>query len=102
MPDAARPPLDVMRGHELLEQLARVEHERWASWQRYVHSRCTCGTDGSLTIPADLVDRWTRQIDTPYAELTESEKESDREQVRRYLPIIIAALDTDRTAPGEV
>jgi hypothetical protein len=46
-----------------------------------------------LTIPAELVARWTDQLSTPYAELSEQEKESDREQVRRYLPAVAAALD---------
>ena len=32
--------------------------------------------------------RWERQIATTYAELSEKEKESDREQVRPYLPLI--------------
>lgn len=49
-------------------------------------------SDGSLLIPAELVDRWTDQIDTPYEELSDAEKESDREQVRRYLPVIESAL----------
>jgi hypothetical protein len=48
--------------------------------------------DGSLSIPADLVDRWARQIATAFEDLSEAEKESDREQVRRYLPAIISAL----------
>lgn len=80
----------------LVEELSAVEHERWARWQRYVHSKCTPhGDDGSLTIPAELVRRWQRQIDTPYADLTEKEKESDREQVREYLPLIAKALSID-------
>ena len=76
----------------LMESLAALEHERWSHWQRYLHSRCQPRADGSLTIPADLVSRWTEQMSKPYAELSESEKESDREQVRRYLPAIAAAL----------
>jgi hypothetical protein len=31
-------------------------------------------------------------MSTPYAQLSEREKESDREQVRRYLPVIVKAL----------
>ncbi|QIQ06170.1 hypothetical protein [Streptomyces liangshanensis] len=75
---------------KVMEELAGVEHERWAHWQRYLHSRCERRSDGSLTIPAELVRRWEAQMATPYAELSEAEKESDREQVRRYLPLLVA------------
>ena len=76
----------------LLEKLAEKEHERWSRWQRYVHSKGAVQTDGSLLIPADLVRRWEKQISTPYAELSEAEKESDRDQVRKYLPLIVEVL----------
>ena len=76
----------------LKEQLAAVEHERWSHWQRYVHSKCIRQPDGSLLLPADLVARWEKQIETKYEELGEQEKESDREQVRKYLPLIASAL----------
>jgi hypothetical protein len=76
----------------LLEQLATVEHERWSHWQRYMHSKAAKRPDGSLLIPPDLVRQWERQLATPYSELTEKEKESDREQVRKYLPILTDAL----------
>jgi hypothetical protein len=81
---------DLLGG--LIEQLAAVEHERWSHWQRYVHSKCVRQPDGSLLLPADLVARWEKQIDTKYAELDDHEKESDREQVRKYLPLIASAL----------
>jgi hypothetical protein len=76
----------------LLEELAAIEHERWAHWQRYVHSIGDRRPDGSVVLPADLVQRWDAQIATPYQDLSESEKASDREQVHRYLPLIAAAL----------
>jgi hypothetical protein len=44
--------------------------------------------DGSIVLPADLVARWERQIATRYDELSEEEKQSDREQVMKYLPLI--------------
>ena len=78
---------------ELLEQLASIEHERWSNWQRYMHGKCSPGADGSLVIPAELARRWERLIATPYSDLTDEEKESDREQVRRYLPLIARFLD---------
>jgi hypothetical protein len=76
---------------ELVEKLADIEHERWADWQRWVHQ---CGgmieVEGVMlfAIPADVKQRWDRQIRTPYKDLTEKEKQSDRDQVNRYLPLI--------------
>ncbi len=72
----------------LIDELATIEHERWADWQRWMHGRCITHDDGSLTIPADDAARWERQIATPYADLTEKEKQSDRDQVARYWPLI--------------
>lgn len=76
----------------LLEELAAVEHERWAHWQQYLYSKCVPQSDGSLLIPADLVARWQTLIERKYIELSEAEKESDREQVRKYLPLIASAI----------
>lgn len=80
----------------IVDQLASVEHERWSHWQRYMHSKGAKQADGSLVLPAELVERWERQAETAYDDLTDQEKESDREQVNRYLPIIAATLTTRR------
>lgn len=85
---------DLLDG--LIEQLAAVEHERWSHWQRYLHSKGVRQSDGSLLLPADLVARWEKQIETKYADLDDHERESDREQVRKYLPIIASALSRGR------
>ncbi|HEY6815235.1 MAG TPA: hypothetical protein VI168_06820 [Croceibacterium sp.] len=76
----------------LLEDLAAIEHERWSHWQAHLHARAERRADGSLVIPAELVARWERQIATPYAQLSEPEKDMDREQVRRYLALIARAF----------
>ncbi len=79
---------------ELRDSLAAIEHDRWGHWQRYMHTRChaAAGEAGSLVIPADLVEQWTRQADTAFAELSPKEQDSDREQVDRYLPLLIERL----------
>jgi hypothetical protein len=104
---------------ELREKLAAIEHERWADWQRYVHSVCYenkgIGGEptGELIIPSELARGWERQIGTPYQELTEKEKDSDREQVDRYWQLItadrkrvalearIAELENNKCLPNE-
>lgn len=92
MPEPAGSP-SLLKLQSLIEELADIEHERWSHWQRYLHSKCKRARDGSLVIPAHLVHRWEHQMSTPYSALTEEEKESDREQVRRYLSIIANALN---------
>ena len=68
---------------DITEELAAIEHERWSHRQRYMHGKGKSKADGSLVIAAELVQRWERQITTPYTALSEVEKDSDREQVRR-------------------
>lgn len=76
----------------LVERLATIEHERWSHWQKYMHGKALKQSNGSLLIPPNLVEQWERQLSTPYSDLSEAEKESDREQVRKYLPVIASAL----------
>ena len=90
----------ILGSDALLDRLAAVEHDRWAHWQQYLHDQCQRTHDGSLVIPAELVKRWSAQIETPYAELSVAERESDRDQVRRYLPLIIEAVTTALSRKG--
>ncbi|MFA5993344.1 MAG: hypothetical protein WC823_00120 [Parcubacteria group bacterium] len=72
----------------IFEKLADIEHQRWADWQKYLHSLCDVNPNGSLTIPSFFVNKWKKQIETPYQRLSEKEKDSDREQVQRYWNLI--------------
>ena len=78
---------------EKLEELADIEHQRWSAWQRYLHTQCFADEDGNLIIPKEKVKHWERQINTDYKDLSEAEKESDIEEVKRYLPLIIDILN---------
>lgn len=80
------------RLESLVERLAALEHERWAHWQRYVHTKGRLQPDGSLLLPSALVSQWEKQIEASYDHLSEAEKQSDRDQVHRYLPLIASAL----------
>ncbi|MGX8701379.1 hypothetical protein [Caproiciproducens sp.] len=68
-----------------IEQGAHIAHKQWSGWMKYLFENSIQNTDGTVTIPKWAVDRWTRQINTPYEELTEEEKESDRIEARKYL-----------------
>lgn len=72
--------------NELIEKLADIEHQRWADWQEWCH-KVLRENNPSPEI-GDVLERWDRQIETPYRELSELEKQSDRDQVKRYWPLI--------------
>lgn len=76
---------------EFIEEAAAMEHDRWAHWQKYCHSTGIRDSSG-IRLTIDSIERWERQINTPYNELTEKEKESDRFEVRKYLPLISSLL----------
>ena len=78
---------------ELREQLAAIEHERWADWQKWCHK--VLRENNPSPEQGDILERWDRQIETPYADLTELEKQSDREQVDRYWHLIQAHTNAE-------
>jgi hypothetical protein len=66
-----------------IEELSDIQHEIWSHWMKYLFSKCTI-KNGDAIIPKEFVDRWKQQMNTNYSELSEKEKESDREQVRKF------------------
>jgi len=73
--------LRVTRMHKimsLVEALAVLEHQQFRHWIGYQVENM------------HLInwERWTRQAQTPYAMLSEKEKESDREWARKVLKVI--------------
>lgn len=80
---------------ELIEELAASEHDRWSRWMKHLFDKCewapgddgTCQT-ASAIIPPWAQQNWQRQMNTPYADLTEKEKESDRKEARRTIDIV--------------
>jgi hypothetical protein len=62
----------------LREQLAELEHEQWAHWTEYVLDNLT----------SENIERWKKQIKTPYNSLTEKEKDSDRAWADKVIKII--------------
>lgn len=76
---------------KFVEKGASLEHERWAKWQKYLHSKLEYTEKlgkAYYLLPADLFERWEGQIHRPYSELSEEEKESDRKEARTYLPLL--------------
>lgn len=93
---------------EVREALAEYAHEAWSGWMKYMFEKGhnTIITSGDSyptvwTMPQWATIRWRRQMNTPYVELPEEEKQSDREEADKILAIIYAylAMTTQPVAP---
>lgn len=79
---------DKITENSLLEKLADVEHKQWAHWTKYMLDNMT----------EENVERWKKQIETEYKDLTEKEKDSDREWAQKAIDIMSEfseKIDTD-------
>jgi len=70
---------------ELIELLADIQHLIWSHWMRYLFSVCEKQPDGTYMIPVGLVERWQRQMQMQYDELSEEEKSSDRNEAMKII-----------------
>ena len=94
----------------LLEDLAELEHQQWAHWTKYMLDRLDELGDkvddkGKLGAVFDYVEQelnWRRQITTPYSELTEKEKDSDRSWASKSLEITAKRLAELNPYPEDV
>ena len=75
---------------DIIEKLAAHEHEQWAHWTRYMLNNLT----------EENIARWRQQIEMDYQDLSESEKESDRQWARKAIEVagILVALSPDEKA----
>jgi hypothetical protein len=81
---------------KLLELLSDLEHDRWSRWMRYLFGQCDSIYSASMegaVIPDWAVERWSRQMETPYALLSGQEKESDRKEARNTLVLLKKYLE---------
>lgn len=81
-------PIIADKSTALRESLSDVSHDIWSSWMRWMFTVGTFNEDGTWTMPTGLVERWRRQMETPYTELSEREKDSDREQADKILAVV--------------
>jgi hypothetical protein len=68
----------MMPHDELREKLAALSHEQWAGWTRHLLAN----------LDEAHIAGWRRQIATPYADLSEEEKNSDRQEADRILVLV--------------
>lgn len=72
----------------VLEVLAAFIHHLWAAWMKYLFGKGTFNDDGTWTMPKWAVDRWVRQMNTPYAKLTRAEQGNDIVEADKILDLL--------------
>ena len=80
------------------EQLAALAHEQWAGWMRYMFTRGDHRASGDWHVPWEWVERWQRQMNTPYEHLGNGEQESDRKEADRVLALVEDLVVTARAS----
>lgn len=89
---------------ELIEKVADFMHDQWSHWMKYLYSKLTVSDEinwkslGDRTMNDMYASRrtidqfdhehWKRQMETPYAELSEKEKDSDREWAMKLIKLL--------------
>lgn len=68
--------------NNLLEKLAKLEHEQWQSWVKYISEHYQ-----TLSVNT-LLAQWGKNYLTEYKDLSEEEKEKDRVWAKKVLKII--------------
>jgi hypothetical protein len=97
-----------LSSEQLREALAEYAHDAWAGWMKYLFSKGRFDTvelepglaEQIWVMPSWAITRWARQMETPYADLPESEKESDRQEADRMLALVKAAQEPDLPPHG--
>lgn len=65
---------------ELIEKLAELEHKQWWDWAKDILK--------TENITKERAKRWEEESFKPYKDLTEEQKDMDREWARKVLEII--------------
>jgi len=72
----------------LREELAAKQHKIWSAWMKWMFQQGWFNKkrNGEQTwvMPTEKVERWMRQMETPFELLSEDEKESDRMVVDEF------------------
>lgn len=70
------------------EQIANRVFNTWAQWLKFIFSNGKFNTDGSFTIPAKYVSKWTAIMTKRYNDLTEKQKIPSKLVAEVYLDVL--------------
>lgn len=92
--------LEDKKKEELRERLAELEHKQWSHWTKYMldelYGLFDLDTLNRNCKPVQSLRRWQKQMKTEYKDLTEKEKDSDREWADKVLEKAIAEMKKQR------
>ena len=80
--------LDAAEVNKFRETLADLCHEQWSGWMQYLFCKGVFNEDGTWTMHKEYAERWQRQMNTPYDELSEAEQDSDRKEADKFLRVM--------------
>jgi len=76
-----------MNKQEKIEKLADYAHQSWSRWMKHIFKKSDTMPKG-LYFSGKEIQRRQKLIATPYKDLSENEKESDRKEARKMLEIL--------------
>ena len=77
---------------EIIDNFANAQHEIWSHWMKYLFTQGWEQPDGTFKIKSIQVEKWKKQMTTSFVELSEEEKESDRNVIKEFLQDSILKL----------
>lgn len=85
----------LFRKSFFVQMLAKIAHDIWSHWMKYMFSQCVVDTKGNIIIPVVKVQRWSRQMNTEYKDLSKSEKESDIDIAEEFMVVPVTEYITN-------
>jgi hypothetical protein len=82
----------------LREAFADLAHRQWSGWMLYLFSegKGRQNRNGSWTIKKKFVERWQRQMHTPFERLSQEEQDSDRKEADKFLRLLLPSSKGDK------
>ena len=91
---------------DIRERVANLCHEQWSGWMKYLFGKCeeevlthtyVLASERKTIIPKEFVDRWKRQMATPYGKLFPKEQDSDHTEADKFLSVFLDILKSQPT-----
>lgn len=79
----------------LREGLAEYAHTAWSEYMDYFLSKLEKNPEGELIIPPAYAQALQRQIITPYADLSTTEQDYDRDEADKMIAVVNAWLESN-------